>query len=511
MQLFKNKDYIKQYTTMTKITKEIVFEPIDFDAQKNQLQFAGKIFNSVNGKNTYADEETGFIFQKFSGFAPKAFIKEDKNRDFVRISLDPEQQSCVLLEQSINSNDDLFEANRKLVFGKFDRLYKFARSVKEPKSTSEETFTDDELDENENEKEKINKEKDTKDTQPKYNSCKMKLKMDWFYYYQGYRLDKINTNIVKKAVSDSMTKNKNLDKDKRKALLNTLTFKLNIKDDNDKIIQKEVKMDELEQKREIDTKIFHRKPTSIPPNAQEFLKKQRGTTDKEIAEYETELINLFGDPGDSKDVRQPDELDSYYKYNCWVRFLYSPFRVWASKTKDDDIKTDDGKVIQGKRKSGIKYIINSIDIIQLPFENNYNASHKIAYSKYAFGKNITNNDLLINQSVDTVFTSVEKTVQLNQSNQVNQVNQSNQPNNIVNKNDLVDKKEKKQMKEDSDSESDSNSDDDSDDSKDSSSESESESESSESEHEPEPVKKGKGKTVLEPTKNTKLKDQKKTK
>ena len=45
----------------------------------------------------------------------------------------------------------------------------------------------------------------------------MKVKLDWFYYYQGERLHKANTNIVKKAVTDSLTKNKALDKDKRKA------------------------------------------------------------------------------------------------------------------------------------------------------------------------------------------------------------------------------------------------------------------------------------------------------
>ena len=201
----------------------------------------------VNGKQTYADEETGFVFQKYSGFAPKAFIKEVKNRDFVRISLDPEQQSCTNLEKTLNEYDDSFEASRKNVFGKYDRLYKFARSVKKPKSNTEEEISDDEDEDAEKEAKEAKDIKETKDIQPKYNSCKMKLKMDWFYYYQGERLDKSNTNTVKKACTDSMTKNKNIDKEKRKALLGTLTFKLNFKDENDKTVQKDVKMDELEQ------------------------------------------------------------------------------------------------------------------------------------------------------------------------------------------------------------------------------------------------------------------------
>ena len=491
------------------MSKVIEFEQINVEdpVQKNRLQFEAKIFNMVNGKQVYADEETGFIFQKYSGFAPKAFIKEVKNRDFVKISLDPEQDSCLRLEQTINEYDDNFEAARKNVFGKYDRLYKFSRSVKKPKSSSEEEISEDEDDD----AEKAPKEQ--KEVQPRFNSCKMKLKMDYFYYYQGERLDKSNSNIVRKAVTDSMNKNKNIDKEKRKALLTTLTFKLNFKDENDKIVQKDVKMDELEQRREIDTKVFYRRPNTIPPNAQEFLKKERGTHQNDINLYETELVNMFGDPQEPKDVKHPDDLDKYYNYNCWVRFLYSPYRVWASKTKDEDVEID-GKVITGKRKSGIKYVINSIDIIQLPYENNFSSSHKTVYSKYAFGKR-NNDELLIDQSADTVFTAVEKTSQPQpqptQSAQPIQSAQSAQPTtkidktDKVDKNDKKDKKEKIQMKVDSESEEESEASEESDES-----ESEQESES-ESESEPEPVKKGKGKTVVETTKNTKSKDSKKSK
>lgn len=482
--------------------KEIVFEQINVEdpAQKSRVQFEAKIFNMVNGKQVYADEETGFIFQKYSGFAPKAFIKEANKRDFVRFTLDPEQESCVNLEKTLNEYDDSFEASRKNVFGKFDRLYKFGRSVKKPKTNTEEVVSDDE-------DEDVEKDKgEQKESQPKFNSCKMKLKMDWFYYYQGERLDKANTNIVKKAVSDSMTKNKALDKDKRKALLNTLVFKLNFKDDNDKTVQKDVKMDELEQKREIDTKVFHRRPNNLPPNGEEFLKKQRGTSAKEIEEYETELVNMFGDPQEPKDVRHPDDLDKYYNYNCWVRVLYSPYRVWASKTKDDDVEVD-GKTIPGKRKSGIKYVINSIDIIQLPYENNYSSNHKVVYSKYAFGKRGTE-DLLINQSVDTVFTSAENTAQSTQSTQSTQKTDKSDKSDKNTKSDKLTEKQsktdKKQMQVESESDESNNSSDESEESDGSEESDEDTASESEPEPEPEPVKtKGKSKTVVETSKNSK--------
>ena len=481
------------------MSKEIVFEQINVEdpSQKNKLQFEAKIFNMINGKQVYADEETGFIFQKYSGFAPKAFIKEDKSRDFVKISLDPEQQSCINLENTLNHYDDSFEANRKNVFGKFDSLYNFSRSVKKPAVEDIELDVDGDNESNDFDEDGNKIEKKQKNNQPKFNSCKMKLKMDWFYYFDGERLDKSNTNIVKKAVIDLMTKNKNMDKDKRKALLTTLVFKLNLKDENGTSVQKNVRMDELEQRREIDTKIFYRRPQSISQDSLEFLKKQRGTTPKEIDDYEAELVKLFGDPTDPKDVRTPDDLDKYYNYNCWIRILYSPYRFWASKTKDQDF-VHNGKTIKGKRKSGIKYVINSIDIIQLPYENNQNSTHKAVYSKYAFGKR-NNEEVLINKSLDTVFTNVDNIVVSEQSeNKPNKQDKST-------KNDKNDKKEKTQMKVESDSEPDTKSE---------SSESESESsESSESESEsepepepepkPEPSKKNKNKTVVEPSKNSK--------
>jgi len=435
------------------MSKEIVFEPINIEdpAQKSKIQFESKIFNVVNGKQVYADEETGFIYQEFSGFAPKKYNPDPTKRDFVKIQLDPDQQSCMNLRDDLNNYDDAFEANRKTVFGKFDRLYKFGRSVKQPKKNDEDEIEEDE-DQDESKQKQVEK--------PRLESCKMKLKMDWFYYYNDQRLDKANTGIVKKSVGDLLNKNKNLDKDKRKALLKTLEFKLNFVEDG-KSIQKEVNMGDLEQRKEIDAKIFHRRPDKLNPDAK-----------KPFECNEDELIKFYGDPAEPKDVKSPDDLDKYYGFKCYIRLLYTPYRLWAAKTKEPDAD---------KRKCGIKYVINSIDIIQLPYENNNNNNLKTVYSKYSFGKKSNDEKFLINQSVDTVFTSVVEEKQ-----QIIVSDEKTKP-------------KKKQMKVESDSEESEESEDESVKAKD---ESESESESEEDE-EPVPVKKGKSKTVVESTKTTK--------
>lgn len=361
------------------MSAQIIFENINLEEQKSKVQFESKIMYNVDGKEVYPEEETGWIYQEFSGFAPKKFIEDPTKRDWVKFQLDPEQKACVELKHNLSKNDEAFEVNRKMIFGKYDRLYKFLPSIKPPKGKDEEELSDDE-----NAEPKMT---DT-ETKPKFDSVKMKLKMDWFYYYNDKRLDRTNTSIIKKTVSDLMknTKNANLDKDKKKAAINALLMKLTFKDEDGNKENVEVLMKDIEQRKEIDTKVFYRKPEKLEVGA----KKPSDCT-------EEELVQLYGDPMEPKDVRTPDDLDQFYRNRCYVRFLYKPQNLWASK---DKLAGAD------KRTCGIKYIIYQIDIIQVPYEQTFNSSQKTIYSKYAFGKK----NVLINQNADNVFTSIDKQI-----------------------------------------------------------------------------------------------------
>jgi hypothetical protein len=271
-----------------------------------------------------------------------------------------------------------------------------------------------------------------------------------------------------------------MDKEKKKAAISALVVKLTFMEDGKKV-SKEISMKDIEQRKEIDTKVFYRRPEKLDMDA----KKPNECT-------EEELIKYYGEPLDPKDVRTAEDLDQFYRYRSYVRILYTPFRLWASK---DKLPGAD------KRTCGIKFIINSIDIIQLPYENTNTSTQKMIYSKYAFGKkNNEGENLLINQSVDNVFTSVEKTVEKHnkeiESEPVVEVKTEA-------KTDKKSKTEKKQMKVESESEESEESDGDSE-----SQESEESEESEEDKPEP-PKKTGKGgKTVVEPVKNTKTSNKK---
>ena len=108
------------------MSREFEFDTINIEDayQKSRTQFTSKINIVQDERKICPTEETGFIFQEYSGFAPKAFNTPDK-RDFIKIHFDPNQKSCNELKDILNQYDDAFEINRPIIFGKFDRLYKF--------------------------------------------------------------------------------------------------------------------------------------------------------------------------------------------------------------------------------------------------------------------------------------------------------------------------------------------------------------------------------------------------
>ena len=96
------------------MAQKVYIEPIDFN-NKESLIFksrihAGKIKNqNDNTKYTYIPiiEETGWIYQRYSGFAPKKFNTPDK-RDFMYTHYDPKQKSCIELKNRVSYYDDIF-------------------------------------------------------------------------------------------------------------------------------------------------------------------------------------------------------------------------------------------------------------------------------------------------------------------------------------------------------------------------------------------------------------------
>ena len=336
------------------MTKEIVFEPINFEdvSQKSKTQFTTKVFVMENGKKTYADEETKFMCHEYSGFASAKYNPPEK-RDWMKIPIDPEQQSCLDIEKQVNMYDDALAASRDIVFGKYSKLYTHAYSIKNPKE-------EDELEAESADPDKIKK--------PKFKSLKLKLDIIWTYYLDGERLDAKNSGIVRKTISEAFAKNKD------KTIIDTLSFPLTFTDENGKSIKRIIKMSELEQRKDINTKVFYRKPESIPADA------------KKISECdEDELVKYYGE-SQLQDVRTPDDLDKYYRHGSHIRFIYTPQKIWAAKAKDDN----------GKRKFSYQWVCKQLDIIHVYTQNNSQSIVRNQYTKYAFGKKNINQMLIKN-------------------------------------------------------------------------------------------------------------------
>jgi hypothetical protein len=325
---------------------EIVFNPFNFDDQskKGQIQYTTTCNKLVNGITTMADEETGFMFHKYSGYASAKFITDPEKRDFIKVSINPEEQACVDLENTINLYDNKLNESRQTIFGKFNKLYTHVRSIKEPRAK-------DDLDE------EINGDAD-KPQEPRLNSMRFKLDMVYRYYYNGERLDYKNSMIVQKDIKTALATSKD------KSIINTLSYTLKFKDEEGKFTNRVISNGELEQRKEIGTKVFFRRPETVQADA------------KPISECtEDELVQYYGE-AEQQDVRSPDDMDKFYRHGSYVRFMYSPQKIWAMKNKDDN----------GNRKFSIQWVCKQIDIIHIKTQTNTQTFTKSKYGEYAFGK-----------------------------------------------------------------------------------------------------------------------------
>lgn len=341
------------------MSRKIVFEPIAFedDKQKKATQFTTTVGLMKDGKKIYPDEETGFMFQEFSTFAPAKFNPSDK-RDWLNIPVHDDKKECVEFMNTVNEYDEAFEKQKDLIFGKFSKLYSQSKSVKEPKE-------EDELEM------EANADKPKKQ---RFKNIKLKLKMGWNYYHDNEVLDYTNTNIIRKAVSDALAKNND------KKLIDDIIVTLKFTNEDGKKTEKKLKMSDIESRKEISTKVYFRKAENVDSNA----KKVTDCNDEELEQ-------IYGKP-EQVVVKSPEDLDLYHKYNCWVRYLYGPSKVWAAKAKGDD----------GKRRTSLQFVCHQIDIIHIRTNTNSQSSVRSIYSGYGFGSKTNTTVFNVTNTVNAV-------------------------------------------------------------------------------------------------------------
>jgi len=328
--------------------KELVFEPINFEEQKkNQpgaLNYETRVRENKDGAIVDTNDETGFMFHQYSQFAPKEIKTADKiitykpsQRNYIKTTIYPDQESCLELEEQINAYDDALDYNREIVFGTYNKLFTHIRSVKEPKEA-------DDLDASAD-PDKVSK--------PKYKSVKMRLQMGWNYYLDEQLLDTKNAGIVRNAFFDAK---------KKKIDPKNVVVKLTFKDDEEVETTREVKIGDIKQEKDkILTKVMFRRPQSIPADA----KKVEDCTEKE-------LVKFYG-KGEIVEINTSDDLDKYYRNGCYIRYVYEPEKIYAQRAKGDD----------GKRKCSYIFQVKLIDIINTKQYTTSTSSNK-QYESYAF-------------------------------------------------------------------------------------------------------------------------------
>jgi hypothetical protein len=321
--------------------------PFDFEdeKQKGKPQLSTVVKQIVNGKEIVPLIETPFIFHQYSKFASSKYFSPEQ-RNFLKLEHHKEQPNCEIIKTSIAAYDTCVKDTRATILGKYDKLYTYIDAVKTPSNDDDELTQD------------VSKE-------PKEDYTKVKFNITYSYYYKesGLRLERDNSAIVSKAIREALKKNKD------KKNLDGLIFSLNVKDDNEKTIKKVFSYTDIEERKELCTKIYVRKLSSFDDNVKKILEKS------ELTEEDEQILEKLGGEPTEVDVRTGEDLDPHYRGNCYVRFIIKPYRVWAARNKDES----------GKRKMGIQFQALQMEIIQLPY--NGDNSVKNVYTKYSFGKN----------------------------------------------------------------------------------------------------------------------------
>ena len=326
------------------MAEEIVFDPIDFEdaaqqAAKYQVTTTCKLMKG--GKKVYIKEETGWFKEKWPSYMAKKFF-EDHERKSLKIPIVDTQPASIALESRVSEYGEALTEQKEKVFGNFHPLYVVIPNIKEPEPDEE--YPD-----------RVLTKKFTLDLDFKYNN-----------YYEGEQLDEENSKIVTKTFMDNL-KNKDV-----KDYLNNVSVTLKFMEDG-KEVKKTVKFTDIERKNEISTKVHFRKIANkekiTDELATEFFENLMSMTEEDQREK-------YGMP-ELMEVKTPSDMDKYYKRNCFVRFIYAPRKVWATKNKDQKIN---GKMM---RRCGIKFICKEIDILQI--EDPYDSYDPSVKNKYTYG------------------------------------------------------------------------------------------------------------------------------
>jgi hypothetical protein len=354
------------------MSKQISVDPIDFEdeKQKGKTQLSTPVKHLLNGKEVIPIEETPFVYHKYSKFASSKFFTPDQ-RNFIKMEYYKDQKNCDVIRKSIAEYDTYMKNNRSLVLGKYDKLYTYIESVKVPVVDEEDELTQSEAKE------------------PKEDYTKVKMNTTWSYYYKdtGLRLEKDNSIIVSKAIREALKKNKD------KKNLESLVFTLSTKTEDGKVVKKTYEYNEIEERKELSTKVYIRKLPQFNDEIKSLLEKT------ELSEAdEAKLEELCGEPTEV-DVRTGEDLDKYYKGNCYVRFLIKPVKLWAARNKDET----------NKRKMGVQFQCLQMDIVQLPYTTTDNPVRNL-YTKYSFGKNKNDVPKEIDKLLIKPDTLLDKTV-----------------------------------------------------------------------------------------------------
>lgn len=139
----------------------------------------------------------------------KTYYPTDEKREFIKIPLDPEQDTCVALRKFLEKVDLFFGSDdmKKKLFGKKANMYQYQSTIRTPQTNNNNDNDDDDDDDDSKSSKKKGKKNNGKKEYPIYDFCKMKFNV----IKQGEgrvnktKLKKVDAGIKTQIKADTIT------------------------------------------------------------------------------------------------------------------------------------------------------------------------------------------------------------------------------------------------------------------------------------------------------------------
>jgi hypothetical protein len=114
--------------------KKYHYTPLDTKNERNKAQ---SISYPRYGEGNFVFETPFFKITQYGLPSLGEFVKDDEDRNYLKLALDPTQPECTSMEKMFTSIDKYTDTSKDKIFDKFAKLYSYKPIIREPRKKDE--------------------------------------------------------------------------------------------------------------------------------------------------------------------------------------------------------------------------------------------------------------------------------------------------------------------------------------------------------------------------------------